>query len=91
MNVLPAAEVEERVFEQMKSLGCFFKRAISGTFSHCLDFKGILLFKICRKDSVFKAMQMPPQIPWGYFDPRSKSIFPSIDSVMKGWNPGNIY
>ena len=34
---------------------------------------------------------MAPQILWGYFDPRSKPIFPSIDSVMKGWNPGNIY
>lgn len=28
---------------------------------------------------------------WGYFDPWSKPIFPSIDSVMKGWNPGNTY
>lgn len=34
---------------------------------------------------------MPPQILWGYSDPVSKPIFPSIDSVMKGWNPGNIY
>lgn len=33
------------VFKQMKNLRCFFGRAFYVTFSHCLDFKCILLLK----------------------------------------------
>lgn len=33
------------ICKQMQSLGCFFRRAIYVTFSHCLDFKCILLLE----------------------------------------------